>query len=629
MIIPIGHEDQTVRRLPWVTIAVIAINLVCFLTVGSAARRSEEVARERLERVFTFWQSHPYLNMPKELLSVTLPEGEQKRFEIMSEAFKGAGGEIPVDEREQAQRQLNAMVSEYLSTLGENPLRSWGLVPAEFSFSTLISSMFMHAGWLHLLSNLFILYLAGPSIEDVWGRPLFAAFYLVSGIVAALAHVASFPESHAPLIGASGAIAGVMGAFLVRKWRTKIRFFYWWFLRGGVFDAPAWAMLPLWLLQQAFMGSLTKSEDGVAYWAHVGGFVFGVVVAVVVQALRVEERFIHPKIEAKLTLEQHPDLQAGLEFVARGEIERGREALTRAITAEPHNPDAHLAMWQSYAQVGEARQGIGSMVRVIESELKRGELELALTHWRELLATAGSGGPPAMRWRLASQLQDAEHEGWQDVLQHLATDPTADLLGEKARRRLGLPEAPPSPPTPRPLPEVAPTAAGEPVWTQPPAPQVSSFPVADTPVAPPVSLERRQLVVESAVIERLGDDGITVRGEDETTDLLLYGLIDAVSVVGIAEGGKPFLVIDLIVGLSRDRCHVFRALSTQMDPRHILQWFDAPVLEAFRKLVRRIVEASGATVLPTDDAIEKIRMYPSLEAYMEGVLEPLRDPHHR
>src|SRR5207247_9669974 len=115
--------------------------------------------------------------------------------------------------------RLSAKISDAAVT---DPLQRWGLVPARIRPDALITHMFLHAGWLHLLGNLFILYLAGPYIEDVWGRPLFAGFYLVSGLVAALAFVLRYPGLDQPLVGASGAIAGVMGAFLVRYGRPEI-----------------------------------------------------------------------------------------------------------------------------------------------------------------------------------------------------------------------------------------------------------------------------------------------------------------------------------------------------------------------------------------------------------------------
>ncbi len=609
MLIPIGHDQQTVRRLPWVTIVIVACNLLCFVLVASGAKNSEALAAKQIRRVFEYWQERPYLNLPDDLVDAVVPPAERARFRTLMEAMKGGSIQVDAAERELHQRVLDEMARDALAAREAHPFFAWGLVPAKPRLAAFLSSMFMHAGWLHLLGNMFILYLAGPPIEDAYGRPGFAALYGLAGVAASLAHMAYFPDAAEPLVGASGAVAGVMGAFLIRCTRSKIRFFYWWFVRGGTFDAPAWLMLPLWLLQQLFYASLTKGGDGVAYWAHVGGFVFGALAALVVKWLRIEERYIHPKIEAAITLEQHPALQRGLELLARGAVEDARRAFGEAMAADPHNPDVHLAMWQSYLQVDEPRQGAGELVKVIELELRGGELDLALDHWRELVASAGVGGPATLRFRLASQLAEAGRVEANEVFRHLAEDPTADLLGEKARRRLGLPEPPPPA---EPLPSRPPSredgAAGEggmAARVREAAAAVGEVPErAETP-----------LWVEENRLVKLEEAGLALKDAAGVGDVLLYSLVDAVAVGGIAGADRPYLVMDLVVGFNTDRRRVFRVRSTAMDPSQLLEWFDAPPLEAFRELVRRIVDASGATLLPGPEAIAKIRMFESLGAF--------------
>ena len=106
------------------------------------------------------------------------------------------------------------------------PKDSWALVPAEFSLLKVLTSMFVHEDWSHLGFNLFFLYLVGPCIEDLWGRPYFAAFYFLSSLAGALTEAFFYPDSMVGGIGASAAIAGVMGAFAVRYRKARIRFLF-------------------------------------------------------------------------------------------------------------------------------------------------------------------------------------------------------------------------------------------------------------------------------------------------------------------------------------------------------------------------------------------------------------------
>ena len=141
--------------------------------------------------------------------------------------------------------------------------------------------MFLHGSWMHLLGNMWFLWLFGNNIEDSMTRPRFVAFYLLSGLGAALAQVAANPDSEIPMVGASGAISGVMGAYLVLfpKVRVYTMVPLGFFLQS--FPLPAWVMLIYWMVLQVFGGlSSIVSEEaggGVAFLAHVGGFVAGVV----------------------------------------------------------------------------------------------------------------------------------------------------------------------------------------------------------------------------------------------------------------------------------------------------------------------------------------------------------------
>ena len=169
---------------------------------------------------------------------------------------------------------------------GEAFVKRWAVIPVRIEHGhhliTIVTAMFMHAGWLHILGNMGFLWAFGPAIEDAMGRFRYLAFYLVGGVVAMLAQVAGSPGSTVPCLGASGAIAAVMGAFIVIYPRDRIRTFVWILIFIRVTYIPAVVLIGVWFLFQllSVVGSVaTVQTGGVAYLAHVGGFVFGVATA--------------------------------------------------------------------------------------------------------------------------------------------------------------------------------------------------------------------------------------------------------------------------------------------------------------------------------------------------------------
>ena len=147
-------------------------------------------------------------------------------------------------------------------------------------WSNVLTSMFLHGSWMHLLGNMWFLWLFGNNVEDSMTRPRFLAFYLLTGLAAALAQVMADPASEVPMVGASGAISGVMGAYLVLFPRVRVYTMVplGFFLQSMAL--PAWMMLIYWAFLQ-FAGGITsvisEQTGGVAFWAHLGGFVAGVV----------------------------------------------------------------------------------------------------------------------------------------------------------------------------------------------------------------------------------------------------------------------------------------------------------------------------------------------------------------
>jgi len=173
----------------------------------------------------------------------------------------------------------DAAIERFVLTYGAIPARISGGVSAGAlaAFPTLLTSMFLHGGWAHLLGNMLYLWIFGDNVEDLMGHGGFLLFYLLTGLAAVWTHILTAPASPVPLIGASGAIAGVLGAYLALFPRARIISLVplGFFLR--IVAVPALLFLPLWFLLQFIQGVATLGAEtaGVAWWAHIGGFASG------------------------------------------------------------------------------------------------------------------------------------------------------------------------------------------------------------------------------------------------------------------------------------------------------------------------------------------------------------------
>ncbi len=182
---------------------------------------------------------------------------------------------------------LNVLVFLYEASLGADVqgfINRWGVVPVDIlsgeHLLTLLTSMFLHGGWAHLIGNMLFLWIFGDNVEDILGHGMYFAFYLITGLAASAAHILLNPGSTIPSVGASGAISGVLGAYIIMFGTNRVRILVGYFITV----VPAWMMIGLWAFQQfvatfAVVGR-TEQTSGVAYAAHAGGFLAGLVLAV-------------------------------------------------------------------------------------------------------------------------------------------------------------------------------------------------------------------------------------------------------------------------------------------------------------------------------------------------------------
>jgi membrane associated rhomboid family serine protease len=192
----------------------------------------------------------------------------------------------------------NAFVFLYMLSLDpytqNHFIRQYALVPARLNLSALITSLFLHGGWMHIIGNMWFLWVYGDNVEDILGHGKYLVFYLLCGVIASATQYAISPDSQVPILGASGAIAGVMGAYLIKVPHSRILTLIPIIVFWTTIEIPAVLILVYWFILQFFSGigsigySQAASQGGVAFFAHVGGFIAGMIL---VSTMGTKERY--------------------------------------------------------------------------------------------------------------------------------------------------------------------------------------------------------------------------------------------------------------------------------------------------------------------------------------------------
>jgi membrane associated rhomboid family serine protease len=663
VLIPIGHEDQQVARLPWVTIALMVANVAVFLLVHPQAERQAADSRQRAQEVVRYAMEHPYLRLPAEVA----------RFVPAQPPPAGLSAETIADRQAHLDRLLSALRSTAVDTV----YRKYGYVPADPRLLALITCMFMHGGWFHLIGNLLFLWLAGASLEDRWGRVFFSLLYLLSGIVASTTHAAMQPQSLIPLVGASGAIAGLMGAFLVRLAPTRIRFFYWMYVFRGTFYMPAYVALPLWLLQQ-FAMARAGAAGGVAVWAHIGGFVLGTAVAVLIHLTDFEAKVLAPAIRKRTTWTAPDRLAQALEKLDRGDTDGAIANLEGLLRARPDDIEARATLITAYMRkedraasgresanlVGaylKARDMDGALAAVAEHRQTHPEVPLGM---RDMLALAAHREKLQQFQEAAGLYRDAIAAWPDDTLAPKAlvglgrlhhqtfkeTEAALELL-ERARTHARV-----TPEFRKASEELIAGIHDEQRRTgRPPAaaPSIASDPSLDDGLLSSASIgvrsrakgegpaaarlpERRLVPVPKRAVG-IDAGGLHLQGRDGKTSRLEWKQVKGISVATIGGPSAPgeassHLILDLLMApetLPAD--DEVRCIRLSLQDLVIPQLQGEPsLLRGFQRLVATILKTTGACAHPNREVclgVPGFPAFPSLAAYEADLLTRLPITH--
>jgi membrane associated rhomboid family serine protease len=433
---PVGLDENRLGRIPWVSVAIVALNVAAFAatSLSSADRRAEE----RLREVVQFWVAHPDLELPAEV---------DRRLHLSRQRLAlltHVPGESPPRWKSTAaeQAQLDELCDDLVTALDASPERRFGLVPARgLSQPGWLTHMFLHGGLGHLLGNMLIFALVvGPFLEDAWGWPFFLGLYLVGGVAAGAAQALPMGDSQTPIIGASGAISALLGAFALRLAHRRVRIAYWFaFFFRGAFFVPAWAFAFFGFAMDLVGLKLSGASGGVAYGAHVGGFFFGLLVAMVVRATGFEGR-IAPEDSPRWG--RTAAASRASDALAAGRKDEALRHFEEAVARDATDRDSLLQVARLHASRFDrfgATDAVARLIRMSPAAQDAAAVRAALREIGPLLDPERL--PPAVAYRAAELVAD-EQPDLADRLAEVAAQGGGDLAvkallraAERVRRR--------------------------------------------------------------------------------------------------------------------------------------------------------------------------------------------------
>ncbi len=404
MIIPLAHEDLRGRRWPWVTIAIIVLSTVVFLGTHNAMEREAQQIAHAQMHVLLLSARYPDTRMTPDMRQM-VDAYKHENADAYKQLASSVPGQLPVDSWDTQFLAKNwtqagadsemADLSLKLQQARDNSIAwNYAFHPSHRTWKSYITANFPHAGWLDIIFNMWFLWLAGTVLEDIWGRIVYPIFYLACGALVFAIHAALFPGSLAPVLGASGAIAGLMGAFLARFPKTRVRLLFMVSLKPVRFFVPAYVIIPLWLLAQVFWGALAGAlgmNAGVAYWADIGGFAFGALAALLLKYSGIEHS-LDQAIEAKVSWTADPLIVRAEESLTRNDPADAIASLHQLVAEKPDSIEG-WEMLLAAQQRAKGDQGQGqkdTLEALCRLHAASGEMQLAWTDYVRFTALGGA-----------------------------------------------------------------------------------------------------------------------------------------------------------------------------------------------------------------------------------------------
>lgn len=382
LLLPIGN-DREVFHFPYVTVGIIAICLfiqfyASFLDKNDPTSRIQEELQLRVQ----IWRKHVRSYLQERGVMFHRPQSQEEWSEftrqirkLQREFFRDYESGKIVSSSDPDYQRLHRLMQRRKQRSG---VFAYGFRMQDIKERpvTLLTYMFIHGGWLHLIGNMLFLFVCGSNLEDRWGRGVWMGFYGIAGILAGLAFGLLHPQVSQVLVGASGAIAAAMGAFLLLFYQTRIRIFYFFWLIlpfSGTFSIRAMWVLPVWLILQllGLRAEVAGLSMSVAYSAHVVGFAFGMLTVFVFKLIRVDQSLVQASEKKAILLENHPLLEKGLLYKQQGSLRLAEASFASLLRQHPEHVDAMLEL----AHVKTEPKEVAALVNQAVRQAQRGGTE--------------------------------------------------------------------------------------------------------------------------------------------------------------------------------------------------------------------------------------------------------------
>jgi membrane associated rhomboid family serine protease len=415
-IIPIAHEDQRGRRWPYVTIVIIALNVVIFLFTHAQMEEEQRRAGEVQLHILELSARYPDVVMPPDATALV---------EAVKREHPGGYAQLMAPDRraldawdeqllsnDWSDVEVNAQMAVLATQLDQvhrdSVMWNYAFHPYHPTTLSYISANFLHAGWLHLIFNMWFLWLAGVVLEDAWGRVVYPIFYLICGALAMVVHGGVFRGSFVPVVGASGAIAGLMGGFLARFPKTKIKLAWLILFRFYKFYVPAYILLPLWLVIQVFWGVWSGAAGGVAYWAHVGGFAFGMVGAVILRYSGIEHT-LDQAIEAKVSWTADAPIVRATELLGENQASAAITELQQHVKEKPDSVDAHELLLKAQERTSDTAGQKETLANLCRLHVSAGDPDTGWNYYEQFTNLGGDKLPRGVWLELCRYLESRQN----------------------------------------------------------------------------------------------------------------------------------------------------------------------------------------------------------------------------